>query len=94
MYNKTQYAKRGTFPLLPSFTYGNNRLVGLVLKASASRVADLGSIPTFAVGIFPGWVIPVNYNLIAQWLPCQVPGVIGSVLGLVGPVSVYCDWER
>ena len=24
----------------------------------------------------------------------QVPGVIGSVLGLVGPVSVYCDWVR
>ena len=21
-----------------------------------------------------------------------MPGVIGSVLGLVGPVSVYCDW--
>ena len=22
------------------------------------------------------------------------PGVIGSALGLVGPVSVYCDWVR
>ena len=21
-------------------------------------------------------------------------GVLGSVLGLVGPVSVYCDWVR
>ena len=29
-----------------------------------------------------------------QWLPCQAPGFIGSVLGLVGPVSVYCDWVR
>ena len=29
-----------------------------------------------------------------QWLPCQAPGVIWSVLGLVGPVSVYCDWVR
>ena len=29
-----------------------------------------------------------------QWLPCQAPGVIGSVLGLVGTVSVYCDWVR
>ena len=29
-----------------------------------------------------------------QWLPCQAPGVIGSVLGLVDPVSVYCDWVR
>ena len=31
-------------------------------------------------------------ELALQWLPCQVLGVIGSVLGLVGPVSVYCDW--
>ena len=29
-----------------------------------------------------------------QWLPCQTPGIIGSALGLVGPVSVYCDWVR
>ena len=33
-------------------------------------------------------------KLAFQWLPCQAPGVIGSVLGLVGPVSVYCDWVR
>ena len=29
-----------------------------------------------------------------QWLPCLAPGVIGSALGLVRPVSVYCDWLR
>ena len=45
-------------------------------------------------GIFPGRVIPVTYKLALQWLPCQAPGVIGSALGLVGPVSVYCDWVR
>ena len=33
-------------------------------------------------------------KLALQWLPCQEPGVIGSVLGPVGPVSVYCDWVR
>ena len=33
-------------------------------------------------------------KLALQWLPCQATGVIGSVLGLVGPVSVYCDWVR
>ena len=27
-------------------------------------------------------------------LSFQVPGVIGSVLGLVGHVFVYCDWLR
>ena len=24
----------------------------------------------------------------------QAPGVVGSVLELVGPMSVYCDWVR
>ena len=47
-----------------------------------------------AVGFFRGRVIPVTSKLALQWLPCQVPGVIGSALGLVGPVSVYCDWVR
>ena len=37
---------------------------------------------------------PVTSKLALRWLPCQAPGVIGSVLGLVGPVSVYCDWVR
>ena len=32
--------------------------------------------------------------MVLQWLPCQVSGVIGSRLGLVGLVSVYCDWMR
>ena len=29
-----------------------------------------------------------------QWLPCQAPDVIGSVLGLVGLLSVYYEWVR
>ena len=45
-------------------------------------------------GIFPGWVIPVIWKLALQWLPCQAPGIIRSVLGLASPVSVYCDWAR
>ena len=45
-------------------------------------------------GIFSGRVIPVTSKLALQWLPCQAPGGIGSVLGLVSPVSVYCDWVR
>ena len=36
----------------------------------------------------------MTYKLVLQWLPCQAPGIIGSVLGLVSPVSVYCDWVR
>ena len=29
-----------------------------------------------------------------HWLPCQAPYVIGSVLGLVGPLALYCDSVR
>ena len=27
-------------------------------------------------------------------IPCRMTGVVGSVLGLVGPVSAYCDLAR
>ena len=49
-----------------------------------------GSIPA-VTGFF--WVESYSDSKLAlQWLPCQAPGVKGSVLGLVDPVSVYCDW--
>ena len=44
-----------------------DRLVDLVVKASASRVADLGLTPDFAMGSFPHLVIPVTL-LVLQWL--------------------------
>ena len=44
--------------LICSF-YFSDRLVGLEVKASASRAAVLGSIPAFAVGLFLGRVMPV-----------------------------------
>ena len=69
----------------------SNRLVGLVVKGSSPKATYLVSILAFSVGIFPFRVIPVTYKLALQWLPCQEPGIIGSVFGLVGPVSVYCD---
>ena len=71
-----------------------DRLVGLVVKASASRVKDLEFDSRLQPDFFRGRVIPVTSKLALQWLPCQAPGVLGSVLGLVGPVSVYCDWVR
>ena len=62
---------------------------GVRIKSGRSRVG----IP-LATGFFRGRVIPVTSKLALQWLPCQAPGVIGSALGLVGTVSVYCDWVR
>ena len=66
------------------------RLVGLVVRRPPRERKIPGSNP----GFFRGRVIPVTQKLALQWLPCQAPGVIGSALGLVGPVSVYCDWVR
>ena len=65
-------------------TYAKNRLHTQKLK----KAADLGSIPDFPAGFS---IIPVTSKLVLRWLPCQVPDVIGSALGLAGPVSVSCD---
>ena len=69
-----------------------NRLVGLVVRRQPRELKNPGSNPACAGIFFRGRVIPVT--LAPQWLPCQAPGVIGSALGLVGPVSIYCDWVR
>ena len=66
------------------------RLVGLVVKASSSRAEDPGFVSRLRRDFFRGPVIPVTSKLALQRLPCQASGVIGSALGLVGPVSVYC----
>ena len=43
---------------------------------------------------FLGQFIPTTYNLIVSSLLCRRPVVLRSVLGLVCPVSVYCDRVR
>ena len=72
-------------PELPCWPSGK----GIRLESRRSRVR----IP-LAPRFFRGWVTPVTWKLALQWPPCQAPGVLGSVLGLVLPVSVYCDWVR
>ena len=68
-------------------------LVGLVVKASAWRERKIpGSNPACAGFCFcfffgGGGGRVESYKLALQWLPCQA-------LGLVGPVSVHCDWVR
>ena len=61
---------------------------------SVTRKPGLASIPALVVDLLPGPVRPVTWKLILQWLPCQAPGVIGSPLGLVGPVSLLCNWVK
>ena len=65
-------------------------LVGLVAQALASRAED----PGFESRLWRD-VSGVESNDFKIGTPvATLPGVIGSVLGLVGPVSVHCDWVR
>ena len=57
-------------------------VVGLVVKSFAPRAC---------AGIFPGSSHTSDLKI---GTPLKEPGVIGSVLGLVGPVSVYGDKVR
>ena len=77
------------------------RLVGLVVMASTSGAED----PGFEFRLRRDFFLGSSHtsDLAPQWLPCQAPGIIGSALGLVCPVSalglvcpvsVYSDWER
>ena len=72
---------------------GHGRLVGLVVKASASRAED----PEFESRLrrdFSRWSHISGFKISTPVATCLAPGVIGSALVLVGPVSVYCDWVR
>ena len=70
------------------------RLVGQVVKASASRAED----PGFESRLRRDFFGVESYQWLKNWhssgYPAKAPGVIGSALGLVGLVSVYCDWVR
>ena len=71
-----------------------HRLVGLVVRASASRAEDLG----FKSRLRRDFSGVKSYQLLiiigTPVATLQAPCVIGSVLGLVGLVSVCCDWVR
>ena len=69
------------------------RLVGLVVKTSAWRVEDLG-FKSRLCWIFSG--LSHTSNLKTGTPVATLPGAwgIGSVLGLVGQVSVHCDCVR
>ena len=69
-----------------------DRLVGLVVRRSPRERKIPGSNPACA-GIFSGSSHTSDLK-IGTPVACQTPGVIGSALGLVSPVSVYCDWVR
>ena len=75
-----------------SSSFSVYRIVGLEVKACARRAADPGFDSRFLRGEFSGSNHASDLKLGTP--PCQAPGVIGSALGLVGSVSVCCDWTR
>ena len=70
-----------------------HRLFGLVGKACPSRVADL-TVGSSLSGSSHTGDSRIGTLVASHTSDCQAPGIIGSALGLVGPVSVYCDWVR
>ena len=67
-----------------------NYLDGLVVKASASRAEDPGFESSLRWD-FSGSSHISDLNIGTPVATSQAPGVIGSALRLVDPVSVYCD---
>ena len=65
-----------------------NRLVGPVVKAFASTAEDQGFDSRLRRD-FSGSSHTSDLDIGTP--VATLPGVIGSTLGLVGPVSVYCD---
>ena len=62
-------------------------LLGHCGKVSASRAAGRRSLPPLSL-LFP--VKPYHWLRTWHTLPTTLPDVIGSVIGLVSPVSVHC----
>ena len=90
------------------FTAGY-RLGGLVAEASPSRAGDPGSLPaprsplptqplpalaTLPLPSSPFVTLSNTSDLKINTLVATFPGVIGSVLGLVGPVSIHRECVR
>ena len=65
-------------------------LIGLVVKASASRAED----PGFESCWRRDFSRSSHTSDLNIGTPCQMPGITETVLGLVSPLSVYCDWVR
>ena len=79
---------------MADFFLSANHLVGKVVKASASGAEDPEFDSRLRRGDYSGSSHTGDFKIGTPWLPCHAPGVMGSALGLVDPVSVYCDWVR
>ena len=96
----TQDRPKAQYMYLQNFSNSNNTgdyCLGITVVTNGRKTRPprerqiQRSIPAFAVGIFPGRVMPVTSKLALQRILYQAPGVTRLALGLVGPLSVYCD---
>ena len=69
-------------------------LLGLEARHPSGMRQAWVRVPPLPWDVFLCGFLPVTGQLELQWLPCKASGVIGSALGLVGLVSVQCDWVR
>ena len=74
--------------------YTDHTLVYTVIRKSfrewsQNHINSKGKNPSV-----PSCVLPVNQKLGLSWKLCLMPRSVGSVLGLVDMVSVYCDGVR
>ena len=77
--------------LKPCITPSSYRLIGLAVKASASRVEDPRFNAHWRCGDFSYLSHTSDLKICTPVvIPCGAPGIIQSALGLVGPVSVHC----
>ena len=75
------------------FLWIAHRLAGLVVKASASGAED----PGFESHLRRDFSGSSHTNDLKFGTPVAIlTGIwhVGSALGLISPVSVYCDWVR
>ena len=74
------------------FTQSQYRLVGLVVKTPASRAENPEFESRSHLGDFSGSSYTSDFKIGAP--VATLPGIIGSVLGLIGPCLGDCDWVR
>ena len=77
------------YALLPNLWYS----AVLVVKAYASGAEDPGFESRLRQD-FSGSSHTSGLKSGTPGATLQAPGIVGSAVGLVGPVSVYCDWVR
>ena len=75
--------------LLITLSSGAHSLVDLVVKASASRVVEPGSIPAFAMDLLLGRVIPVTSLISDNNRKMSV--MIETLLGVFGAGKCHSD---